>query len=297
MSSLKLLEKYKAGECERVWQELKDLGEINQQSVKVEALAVAREMMQRVKYNLNVIVNNLIKLGFEFDELEKVVVLAKSNACEYLDEFEQQWGILPLSVRAWFEVIHSIKFSPSKLLSKNSLQFLDAESVILKFCFHCDYDTNIFDAVSDDNELRWYPREINFYSLEEILEGVIKANEEFKKEWQEGKVDEWTLNYYSEKGIDPTITPLNKYLNFLPVGMCASNNEPMGFDIGRCTVDCELFNDGEQTDFVDYLRCKLLNSLLVGECLTKNPLNYIYCGFPPEFEKMNAEIKNGIIIF
>ena len=60
MSSQKLLEHYKAGECERVWQELKNLGEINQQSVKNEALEIAREMMQRVKYNLNFIANNLI---------------------------------------------------------------------------------------------------------------------------------------------------------------------------------------------------------------------------------------------
>ncbi|BAY85913.1 hypothetical protein NIES267_54190 [Calothrix parasitica NIES-267] len=292
-----MFERYKVGECEAVWQELKNLGEIREQSVKDEALEVAREMMQRVKYNFNIIVNNLIKVGFEFDEPEKVVVPAKPDACEYLDEFEQQWGILPLSVRAWFEVIHSIKLSPFKKLSRNSLQSLDSESVILKYCFHCDYDTNIFDAVFDINDIRWYPREINFYSLEEILAERIKCHDEFKKEWEEGKVDDWTRNYYREKGIDPNITPVHEYLNFLPVGMSASNNESMGFDIGKCTVDCELFNDGEQTDFIDYLRWKLLDSLLVGECLTKNPLHYIYCGFPPEFEKMNAEVKKGIIKF
>ncbi|MEO0844403.1 MAG: hypothetical protein AAF063_36890 [Cyanobacteria bacterium J06643_5] len=55
MSRLELLKRYKAGECERVWQELKDLGEINEQYVKDEALEVAREVMKRVKYNFNVI--------------------------------------------------------------------------------------------------------------------------------------------------------------------------------------------------------------------------------------------------
>ena len=297
MSSQGFFERYKAGECERIWLELRNLGEIREQPVKDEALAVAREIMKRVRYNFNVIANNLIKLGFEFEEPEKVVVPAKSNASEYLDDFEQQWGILPLSVRAWYEVIHSIKLSAFKKLSRNSLLLLDSESVILKFCFHCDYDINIFDAVSDDDELLWYPREINFYSLEEILVERIKCHDEFKKEWEERKVDEWTRNYFSEKGIDPTITAANEYLKFLPIGMCASNNEPMGFYIGKCTADSELFNDGEQTDFVDYLRSKLLNNLLFGECLTNNPLNFIYIGFPPEFEKMNAEIKNGIIIF
>lgn len=68
MSSLRLFERYKAGECEQVWQELKNLGEIREQSVKDEALAVARETMKRFKYNFNLIANNLIKLGFEFEE-------------------------------------------------------------------------------------------------------------------------------------------------------------------------------------------------------------------------------------
>jgi len=293
MSNSRLLERYKAGECEQVWLELKNSGEINQQSVKDEVLEIAREMMQRVKYNLNVIANNLIKLDFEFEQPEKVLVPAKSNACEYLDDFEQQWGILPLSVRAWYEEIHSVKFSAFKKLSKNSLLLLDSESVILEFWDNCNYN-NIFDAVSDFDEVRWYPQEINFYSLEDILADSIKCHDEFKKQWEEGRVDNWTRSYYSEKGIDPTITSANEYLNFLPIGMCASNNEPMGFDIGKCTLDCEL---GDEIDFIDYLRSKILESLLFGQCTTDNPFQIIYIGYPPEFEKMNAEIKNGIIIF
>lgn len=275
---------------------IENLGEISEQSLKNEALGVARETMKRVKYNFHVIANNLIKLGFEFKESEKVLVPASSNASDYLNQFEQQWGILPLSVRAWYEVIHSVKLSPSKVLSKNSLQFLDSESVILEL-WDCEYK-NMLDAVSDVDEVGWYPREIHFLSLEEILTEGIKDHDEFKKEWEQGKVNEWTTNFYLERGIDPTKTPINDYLTFLPVGMCASNNEPMGFDLGRCTLDSELFNDGEKTDFVDFLRSKLLgDSLLFGECITNNSLKYIYLGFPPEFEKMNAETKKGVVIF
>lgn len=65
-SSQKLLERYKAGDFEAVWQELKNFCEIHEQSVKDEALEIAREAIKRVKYNFHVIVNNLIKLGFEF---------------------------------------------------------------------------------------------------------------------------------------------------------------------------------------------------------------------------------------
>ncbi|MGD1913423.1 MAG: hypothetical protein ACFB2X_22050 [Rivularia sp. (in: cyanobacteria)] len=122
MSSQKLLERYKAGECEAVWQELKNRGETSELSVKDEDLTVAGETMKRVKYNFNVIANNLIKLGFEFEESEKVLVPAKPNVSNFLDEFEQQWSILPLSVRAWYEVIHFVRRSPFKKLSlKNNL--------------------------------------------------------------------------------------------------------------------------------------------------------------------------------
>lgn len=283
--------RYLAGECEEIWREFKNLGEIGDRSIKDEALAIARETMKRVRCNFNTIANNLIKLGFEFEEPEKVLIPAKPNASEYLDEFEQRWGILPLSVRAWYELIDSVKLSPFKKLSKNSLQFLDSESVILEFSYYCDRD-NIFDAVCDVDEVRWYPQEIHFFSLEEILARGIKADEEFKQEWEEGKVDELTRNYYLTKGLDPIKTPLP--VEFLSVGMCASNNEPMGFSVGHSTMDCEL---GDEIDFVDYLRSKLLESLLFGQCITKNPLQYIYIGYPPEFEKMNTEIKNGIMMF
>ncbi|MGB3760484.1 MAG: hypothetical protein WBA07_29605 [Rivularia sp. (in: cyanobacteria)] len=67
MSKQELLKRYKAGECEQVWQELKNLGEISEQSVKDEALGVARETMKRVKYNFNVIANNLISKSAEIN--------------------------------------------------------------------------------------------------------------------------------------------------------------------------------------------------------------------------------------
>lgn len=60
MSKQELLQRYKAGECKQVWQELKNLGEISEQSLKNEALGVVREAMKRVKYNFHVIANNLI---------------------------------------------------------------------------------------------------------------------------------------------------------------------------------------------------------------------------------------------
>ncbi len=38
MSKQELLKRYKGGECEQVWQELKNLGEISEQSLKNERL-------------------------------------------------------------------------------------------------------------------------------------------------------------------------------------------------------------------------------------------------------------------
>lgn len=78
MESIKnCLSRYKAGKFEAVWQELNNLGEVKDESIKNGASALGQEIMKRVKYNLNVIANNLIQLGFEFVEPEKVLVPAQ----------------------------------------------------------------------------------------------------------------------------------------------------------------------------------------------------------------------------
>jgi hypothetical protein len=51
--------RYLAGDHNNVWRELQALGEIVDQPLRADALAVARETMRRVKINLEIIIHRL----------------------------------------------------------------------------------------------------------------------------------------------------------------------------------------------------------------------------------------------
>jgi hypothetical protein len=61
-----------AGEYEQVWQELVALGEaVRKEPLYSDTLAVARAMIWRVRYNLELLISRLQTVGYRFgDELE-----------------------------------------------------------------------------------------------------------------------------------------------------------------------------------------------------------------------------------
>jgi len=61
------LERYNSGEYKLVWDELQALGPaVRQEPVYSDALAVARETMQRVRQDIEVLINRLVQIGFIF---------------------------------------------------------------------------------------------------------------------------------------------------------------------------------------------------------------------------------------
>ncbi|BAY10821.1 hypothetical protein [Calothrix sp. NIES-2098] len=292
MSNPTFFERYLAGEYECVWEELQSLGEILESSLRDDALAVARETMRRVCTNLKMIAHRLPKLGFEFEQPDQVFIPAQSNASQHLDLFEQRWGLLPFSVRAWYEFIHSVDLVASNPLSKSLIQSLDSKSVALSF----SSSPNLSDDVSDNDELRWHMLGITFWSLEKSLEEITDAWEKLKYEWKQGTVNGWIREYYIERRIDPLVSPLS--VDSLSVGMSASNCEAMEFKVGKALADCVLFDDGEETKFVDFLREKLLyGSLLSGHCSKNNVYNYLYIGKLPDHSVIASEVIKELIPF
>jgi hypothetical protein len=95
MTKQTFLFRYLTGDRKSVLEQLQALGEIVEQPLRTDALAVARETMRRVKLNLEMIVHRLKKLGFEFSERERVLVPVQSHTLQLLDNFEQLWGTLP----------------------------------------------------------------------------------------------------------------------------------------------------------------------------------------------------------
>jgi hypothetical protein len=134
------LERYERGEHERVWDELLALGAaVREEPHSADALAVARETMRRARHNIERLILRLESLGFAFGYdwvLQEEppayvkrrpalaagwrgwVVAAQHDYCTYrppqpdaqerIAELERQTATLPLSLRAWYEVVGTV---------------------------------------------------------------------------------------------------------------------------------------------------------------------------------------------
>ncbi len=290
MTEKTFLYRYLIGEHKSVWKELQALGEIVEQPLRTDALAVARETIRRVKLNLEMIVERLKKLGFEFSEPEQVLVPVQSHTLQLLDDFEQRWGTLPFSVRAWYECVHSVNLFASIPVSKDLIQSLDPSLVDLSFSSY----SNMHDCLDENDELRWDMQGITFLSLEESLTEVLESKKKFQRDWEEGKVDDWTRNYYLENKIDPKVLTVD----FLPVGMAMSTCEPMGFEVCMVKADCILSDDGDELGFVDFLRERLLGGeLLYGHCAKNQQCDYLYIGKMPNHFQIASKVLSGLFLF
>jgi hypothetical protein len=282
--------RYLAGDHQNVWEELQALGEIVEQPLRTDALDVARETMRRVKINLEMIVHRLKKLGFQFLESDQAFVPAQSHTLQFLDDFEQRWGTLPLSVRAWYEYVHSVNLFASKPLLKDLIKSLDPTLIALNFYS----GSNLFDYLSDNDELLWYMQGITFVSLSESLTEALESKKKFQQDWAEGKVDDWTRNYCLKNQIDPMILTVD----FLPVGMTMSTCEPMGFEVGTAKADCVISDDDDEIRFVDFLRGRLLlGGLLHGHCARNQQYDHVYIGKMPNHPVIISEILEGLLLF
>jgi hypothetical protein len=123
------LERYRAGECQQIWAELLAEGAaIREEPLASDAWAVAQETMRRVRHNLELLIPRLQTLGYRFGEIphapghpseiwERDFVKAypvfqppPPNIARILDELEQRVGILPLSIRAFYQEIGGVNF-------------------------------------------------------------------------------------------------------------------------------------------------------------------------------------------
>lgn len=114
-------ERYKQGDYEQVWTELLALGsQVRHQPLYSEAQAVASMTMERVLHNLEVLIPRLQTLGYVFGfvphpdeevvevEYPPVYVPPALNTGDRISRLENVVGFLPLSLRAFYEVIGGV---------------------------------------------------------------------------------------------------------------------------------------------------------------------------------------------
>src|SRR5690606_31341968 len=126
------LQTYQSGAYEQVYRELLALGPaVRNEPALSEARAVATEMMQRARHNVELIISRLRQLGYAFEEeqpreppdfnrsFQSVIQQAQypppspspawqppdADLLAELDAFEAQVGPLPLVLRAWYEQV------------------------------------------------------------------------------------------------------------------------------------------------------------------------------------------------
>ena len=106
------LARYVRGEHVGVWDELYQMGSgVRAPDVLPEAEAIARETMRRVLRNVGILEEGLKGVGYRFAFPEKVRTLPPPDSAERLDALEREWGgPLPLSLRAFYEVVGSLCF-------------------------------------------------------------------------------------------------------------------------------------------------------------------------------------------
>src|SRR5260221_9203460 len=120
------LERYERGEHVQVWDELLALGEAARaEPLYADAQAVARETMRRARHNVEALIARLLALGYQFgyawwdpddrdmlaqDPPPPVYTPPRPDVKHQLAELEAHVGLLPLSLRAWYEQVGAVNF-------------------------------------------------------------------------------------------------------------------------------------------------------------------------------------------
>jgi hypothetical protein len=117
-------DRYLRGECEQVWNELMALGaNVREEPLYSDALAVARETMQRTRRNIEMLIPRLESFGYTFgygwtspQEADWVkrepprLGQPADDVQEQIARLEPAGAVLPLSLRAFYEIVGAVNF-------------------------------------------------------------------------------------------------------------------------------------------------------------------------------------------
>lgn len=109
------LERYRSGDRERVWHELRQMGDrVRSPELAAEAQAVCDEMALRARRNVGVIVDRLTTQGYQFhtndDEQAPVTPLRPPTAMAESTAawLEGRFGPLPMTVSSWLRLVGDV---------------------------------------------------------------------------------------------------------------------------------------------------------------------------------------------
>jgi hypothetical protein len=108
--NLPLLDRYLAGEHETVWKDLIALGAaVREDPHAADALAVAYETMSRVEANVRTVSERLLRVGFTKSD-GPLHTPPNRRVDTQIRQLEKAAGTLPISLRAFYEVVGSVNW-------------------------------------------------------------------------------------------------------------------------------------------------------------------------------------------
>jgi hypothetical protein len=106
------LDLYRRGDREEVWREIVILEDrVREASYIGAAQAVAKETMSRVRANVQAVKERLSAIGYRFQTPERAHVAPSPSRIDWLDAFEERVGVIPISLRAFYDVVGSVDFT------------------------------------------------------------------------------------------------------------------------------------------------------------------------------------------
>jgi hypothetical protein len=109
---MNLLDRYLSGEYAEVWRAMIALGHEARNSTHFpQAYAVAKETMRRARHNVERLVARLHAIGYEFANPKAAHVPPATDVRKTIATIEETLGPLPLSLRAFYEVVGSVDFT------------------------------------------------------------------------------------------------------------------------------------------------------------------------------------------
>ena len=112
---LPLLQRYVAGDHQGVWADLMALGDaVRQDPHAADALAVACETMERVAANVRTVHGRLGELRYKFRVPKEAHEPPPHDAGQLLQRLQKNGRTLPLSLRAFYEVVGAVNFMGRK---------------------------------------------------------------------------------------------------------------------------------------------------------------------------------------
>ncbi|MFT4225901.1 hypothetical protein [Micropruina sp.] len=110
-----LLARYRAGDRERVWHELRQLGDrVREPELARQAQAVCDEMALRARHNIEVVVDRLTTHGYRFhdndDEQTPIapILTPTTHAAPLADWLTGRFGSVPITVSSWLRLVGDV---------------------------------------------------------------------------------------------------------------------------------------------------------------------------------------------